>query len=105
MPVYRYDSTTGKIIKSRRPKGRWKWRYNFTIEGKRYTGICHGARTKEQAEEIHDEMKRRVSLGIYGKPDGATTFEEYARGPYLRWAKQDKGTWQWDAFQIEIVCQ
>src|SRR6266542_3556742 len=105
MPVYRYDCTTGRILKSHNPKGRWKWRYNFTIEGKRYSGVCHGAQTKKQAEDIEAEMKRRVVFGTYGKPDGATTFENYARGPFMRWSKAHKRTWTWDELHVEILCE
>jgi integrase len=105
MAVYRYSSTTGKILKSQRPAGRWKWRYKFQINGQRYSGICHGAQTKKQAEEIEAEMQRLVMLGTYGKqaakPANVPTLVEYGRGPYLRWAKTSKRTWRWDELQIE----
>jgi len=105
MPVYRYDCGTGKILKSHNPKGHWKWRYNFTIDGQRYTGICHGAQTKKQAEDIEAEMKRRVVFGTYGKPDAATTFETYAKERYMRWSKAHKKTWRLDELCIDVFCE
>src|SRR2546422_7788183 len=105
MAVYRHDCATGRILKSHNPKGRWKWRYNFQIDHKRYTGVCHGAQTKAQAEDIEAEMKRRVVFGTYGRPDAATTFETYARGPFMQWGKAHKPSWGWYALYIGILCE
>ena len=75
------------------------WHYDFSIKGIRYRQAVPEARTKAQAEQAENFVKQSLYNSKYGIK-GQMTLADFANNIYLKWAKENKRSWEHDEYSL-----
>jgi len=78
--------------------------YRFRVNGVRYRGAVPGARTKWDAEQAEEKIKRDIFEGKYGTPaSGKGNFGEFIEREYLPHARANKRSFKNDDSRSKVV--
>lgn len=81
------------------------WHYAFAIRKVRYRGSIPEARTKFDAEQAENKIKRDVFEGRYSTPTGAQSLVNFIEDVFLTWSRQNKRSWKHDEFRARAICE
>jgi integrase len=82
-----------------------RWYYDFMIRGKRYKGAIPEARTKDEATQAENKIKKDVYDGKYGVFSGDKDFTEFTKKEYLSWSRRNSKWAQNDIPTVDMICE
>jgi integrase len=91
------------VYKRKNKNGSFTWWFTKTISGVRYRRRIPTARTKAQAEEAERDYLSQIHDESFGKLKGNITLKEFFDQSYLKWAKENKRSWQDDVYRVRAM--
>ncbi len=92
------------VYKRKKKDGSYTWWFTRTINSRRYRERIPTARTEKQAKDAEQEFLRQLHDGTYGKAQqGSITLKEFVDTVYLKWAKENKRSWQDDTYRVRAL--
>lgn len=84
------------------------WRYSFTINKVRYRASVPEARTKREAVEAENQVRRSVYEGTFQKRSiseiGTTLLSTFIDEVFVPWSKANKRSWANDVYRGRVLC-
>ena len=87
-----------------RKRGKF-WHYQFMIAGALHYGVLHDANSKKDAVALEEAEKVKVRRGDRQPASGLDRFQVFVDDVYLKYAKENKVSWQHDEFRCRMWCQ
>ncbi|MGI8554919.1 MAG: tyrosine-type recombinase/integrase [Pyrinomonadaceae bacterium] len=82
-----------------------RWYYDFSIRGVRYKGSLPEARTKDEAFQAENKIKKDVYEGRYEMFSGEQSFTEFVRTRYVAYAERNSKWAHHNRSIVKTICR